>query len=462
MTRTHILVLFLTSFTALVPLNAAAEPATAEGEQHPLIVRQNAQAEQARAVFEAWRATGDGDVRSERPLVIALFTGSDTDPAPHYRERLTRTMQHIQRFYADEMDRHGFGPITFPLELEDDGLLKVHVVRGDRPNAEYNGDHGREIREIINRALAEEGIDGNTRTVVMFCNLTVWDPAARTMRHHSPYYAIGSSREGRAWQLDSVLLDAAELGNTDRDQYLRDGQYGHISLGRYQSIFVGGVCHELGHALGLPHNRERADERALWGTALMGSGNRTYGEELRGEGRGSFLTLAHALKLAVHPSFSGSVRDMNRRPRSRYVSLEHEPIAEGRGTRLTGRVESDIPVHAVIAYLDPEGGSDYDATTHVAVPDGEGRFTIDCTAFHGERGQVRLVRVHANGWASFKEDLHLDYTRDAEGVLTLNGPERLGALPADGIESSTAVGTLPVEGAAHEACPHCTGSMPHD
>ncbi|MFI4860561.1 MAG: hypothetical protein ACIAXF_07775 [Phycisphaerales bacterium JB063] len=447
--------------SALLTIAVTLSPVpTQAAEQEALIAQQHAQAEQARSIIEAWRASGEGDVEGDRPLIVTLFTGSDTDPAPMYRERLTRTMQHIQQFYADEMERHGFGPLTFGLELEDDGLLRIHIVRGDRPSAEYNGDHGQEIRQLVNRALAEEGIDGNQQTVVMFCNLTVWDPDRRTMRHHSPYYAIGSSREGKAWQLDSALLDAAELGNTDRDQYLRDGQYGHISLGRYQSIFVGGVCHELGHAFGLPHNKERADERALWGTALMGSGNRTYGEELRDEGPGSFLTLAHAMKLAVHPGFTGSVREMTRRPRSRIASFGFEPIHDQRGVRLTGTVESDVPVHAVIAYLDPEGGSDYDATTHVAVPDAEGQITLDCTAFAGERGQVRIVSVHANGWANFKEDFHLEYRRNAAGQVEVRMPPRRdprGALP-DALGQDTFYGTMPVEPATPEPCPHCTGA----
>lgn len=444
----------LTLALLLFPATLSLAQAMPAEDTDALTARQHAQVQAARAIIEQWRATDGGDERGERKLIITLFTGNNTDPAPHYRERLTRTMRHIQQFYADEMDRHGFGPLTFGLEIRDDDLLKVHVVRGDRPSAEYNGDHGREIRDLVNRALAEEGIDGNCETVVMFCNLTVWDPERRTMRHHSPYYAIGSSRAGRAWQLDSVLLDAAELGNTDRDLYIRDGQYGHISLGRYQSIFVGGVCHELGHALGLPHNKERADERALWGTALMGSGNRTYGEELRDEGPGSFLTLAHAMKLAVHPSFSGSVRDMNRRPRSRYVSFDLEPIHDARGVRITGQIESDIPVHAVLVYLDPEGGRDYDATAHVAVPDADGGFTLDCTAFAGTRGQIRLVRVHANGWAQFKEDMHLDYTRDGDGRLDVTRPERLGEAPND---PDAVYGTPPVEDAPPEPCPHCAG-----
>ena len=81
-----------------------------------------------------------------------------------------------------------------------------------------------------------------------------------------PYYESGDSRHGTAWQVDSPLLDSALLGVND--QHITDGQYGRISLGKYNSFFVGGVCHELGHALGLPHCKESAASRAARGTAF--------------------------------------------------------------------------------------------------------------------------------------------------------------------------------------------------
>ena len=53
---------------------------------------------------------------------------------------------------------------------------------------------------------------------------------------------------------------------------VNDQQYGHISVGRYNSIFIGSGARELGHSLGLPHDKERADEQSR-GTSLMGSGS---------------------------------------------------------------------------------------------------------------------------------------------------------------------------------------------
>ena len=40
---------------------------------------------------------------------------------------------------------------------------------------------------------------------------------------------------------------------------------------------------------------------------------------------------------------------------------------EGNGFMFSGRVTADPPVYGVVAYTDPDGGGDYDATTATAV-----------------------------------------------------------------------------------------------
>lgn len=122
---------------------------------------------------------------------------------------------------------------------------------------------------------------------------------------------------------------------------LRDGQYGRISLGKYNSIFVGGVCHELGHALGLPHNMERPDEQKAFGTALMGSGNRTYGDNLRDEGRGSFLTLGEGLRLAAHPLFTHSEKGIGLPANARLENLQVQLSQDQQSFQVTAQVVAD-------------------------------------------------------------------------------------------------------------------------
>lgn len=242
--------------------------------------------DRARALLETWE--NESPAKTKRLMRICYWSPQDREPQPDYRARLTRVMQHIQAFYLREMTAWGFASRSIQLDLENDGLLHLHMVKGTLKSdecSEADGKDGRDIRKDCLKALSEVGIDGEKETLVIFCNLADWDAEKRTMSHHSPYYASGNSQGGTAWQVDSSLLDSALL--PVRDQHLQDRQYGRISLGKYNSIFVGGVCHELGHALGLPHCKECAPARRLRGTALMGSGNRTYGNELRGEDKGS-------------------------------------------------------------------------------------------------------------------------------------------------------------------------------
>lgn len=351
------------------------------------------QAAAARSILDAWHA--DAPVPGDRRLQIIAWRTSDRPFPQAQRERLDRIMTHIQDFYRREMERHGFGPRTIRLDRDAAGAMVVHEVTGAGGWTEYGGPDGGRIRGECVPVLREKGIDINRETVMIFTNLAEWDPQKLTFRHQSPYYASGDWRRGTAWQLDSPELDATNLSL--KEPLIQDGQYGRISLGKHNSIFIGGIAHELGHALGLPHCRERSDE-AAHGTALMGSGNRTYGDELRGEGRGSFLTLAHALRLASHPQFSGSLKGFADEPCGSFSHLAVTSAADRRSFRVTGRVTGAPPVYAVVGYLDPGGGSDYDAHTVSAVPDADGRFTIDCSALVPDRAaDLRLVACHANG-----------------------------------------------------------------
>jgi hypothetical protein len=370
---------------------AAEETNSARAEIAPKVAA-------ARAILDPWLATNPEPVKKKVHLV--LWTPKDREPAPRYRERLSAIFVDIQKFYAREMERIGFGPRTIGLDEMGDGLLRVHLVRGLNDYTNYSTPSGSAIRRECLPALEAAGLNPAEELIVLFCNMSNWDDTRRTISQNSPYYASGTHRGGTAWQVDSPILDLDFL--TEKAKNLRDGQYGNISLGRYNSIFIGGACHELGHALGLPHNKERADERAAFGTALMGSGNRTYGEQLRGESKGSFLTLAHALRLAAHPMFSGSAKGINLPRSAKPDELKIQP--KGKGFEFSGRVttaSNEPPVYAVIAYMDPTGGSDYDATTTTAVPDKDGRFTLDCQALApGKTGELRVVYLQANGQAS--------------------------------------------------------------
>ena len=347
----------------------------------------------ARARLDAYHASDPQPV--QRRLHVVCWRARDREFAADYRDRLDRILTHIQGFYASEMQRHGLGPRSIQLDRDPAGRLVIYEVTGESGFADYGVTDGQRIRRECLPVLRAAGINPEQETVMIFTNLADWDPRTKRFRHKSPYYAGGNHLAGTAWQLDSAELDTSNLSL--QTPLIQDGQYGRISLGKHNSIFIGGIAHELGHALGLPHCREGQDEAAK-GTALMGAGNRTYGDELRGEGQGTFLTAAHALRLASHPQFSGFGTGMREDPAGRFVDLSATTVADGRRFVVRGRVLAAIPVYALVAYLDPEGGGDYDARTAVAIPNDAGEFELHCTRLvAGRPATLRIVACHANG-----------------------------------------------------------------
>ncbi|MDF1813307.1 MAG: hypothetical protein P1V20_14005 [Verrucomicrobiales bacterium] len=74
---------------------------------------------------------------SDRKLHIICWRPIDRAYAKNYRQRLRRIMEHIRNFYADEMERTGFGRRTFQLNYDEFGELIIHEAIGDSEFADY-------------------------------------------------------------------------------------------------------------------------------------------------------------------------------------------------------------------------------------------------------------------------------------------------------------------------------------
>ena len=161
--------------------------------------------------------------KTARQLNIVYFLGSDTEPVPDYERRLSELLLYLQQFYGKEMQRHGYGARSFGLDIKSPGRVNIIEYKAKNPAAHYPYENGggwkaaQELDEFFN-----------------------------------------------CFALDYPAFDIKHLGQKTRE-------------GRLLTKWYGGMAHELGHGLNLPHNHQTASDGKKYGTALMGSGNYTFG-----------------------------------------------------------------------------------------------------------------------------------------------------------------------------------------
>ena len=330
------------------------------------------------------------------PLKVISFVPSDMEPFENREERLGRVMTYVQEFYRKGMEAQGFGPKTFALEWTEPGKLRIYTVKGQKKQAEYGRNDSSTVRNEVRAAMqAQHNIDINNEHIIIFQSLLAWKDNVAT--ELGPYVGGGNAISGTAWVYDDPLLDAAKLSSRDPGGYY----HRHVSIGQFNTHYIGGIAHELGHAFGLPHDKETNEQQKTLGTSLMGSGNHTFGEELRNQGKGTFLSGASALQLSTVRAFVGNLSGSRDRAAWRIDSLA--ATHQNDKATFTGRFIAVPPIVGIIAYNDPrnEGDQhDYDAKAWMVKADASGRFTIEISDLEVNDYQLRFVAVHQGGQKS--------------------------------------------------------------
>lgn len=372
-----------------------------------------AQPDQAKHILKtvnAWR--GEKDKNGGKKLRVVYFYPKDRKPLKEHTKRWDGIMNDIQDFYRTEMKRLGYEEVELGLERES-GMLKLHEVRGNaNDDGSYAYGSGNKIRGEVFNALQAKGINHREETILIVCGLSRTEGKKVTI--YSPYYGMGANHiYGLCFtaDMDWLSIDGLRPDPTKTILQVKEHRgYEPFTLARFNTTYVGGAIHELGHGMSLPHNHATKVE-AKMGTALMGAGNYTYRKEWRNEGKGSFLTHSSALRLLVHPLFSGTTKQCKESPKAKYVKLKVSH-ADGK-IHIRGSIGSAIPAVAMIAYNDRENkgqrgymvNKDYDATTWTSVLSPNGEFRIRIGDLRDGNHQIRLLSVHANG-ATVTKRLH--------------------------------------------------------
>ncbi len=162
------------------------------------------------------------DTVPEYVLRVVYFVPKDREPDPNMDTKLDTMVKDIQKFYADEMERHGFGRKFFRFETDENGDAIVHQVIGKYNDADYISGNKAGSTEINDQFDTSQNI-----------YLMVLDYSSEV--------------------LDASTTRACGRGGTNRD-------------GGFAILPASGPCfnlvniaHELGHAFGLQHDF-RSDE----------------------------------------------------------------------------------------------------------------------------------------------------------------------------------------------------------
>lgn len=267
------------------------------------------------------------------------------------------------------------------------------------------------VRKEVKESLAAQGVKMDEETFVVFQLLLDWrDGKAIEI---GPYVGGGGPTSGTAWVYDDPHLDPKLLSSREAGGY-----YGHpCSWGEFNTHYIGGIAHELGHAFGLPHDCEQVAQRQKMGHSLMGGGNHTYGRELRNEGPGAFLSAASAMILSRHPLFGGDRTAARARATCTLKALA-ATYADNTLT-LRGQFTAQPPAFGVIAYNDDEAkAGDYDAVSWTSLVKPDGSFEIKVGEIKPGSFELRLRACHTNGRTTTVA--RYKYTTNSEGKPDLS------------------------------------------
>lgn len=394
-----------------VGTNYSAPPATVAATDDP---DGCALLQAAQRVIAAYH---EGHRGSHDVLRVVYFHPHDRDPLPNYVERLDRVLADISNFYRDGLQRFGIESTGIPLERKD-GQLVLHVVRGKYPEKKYTRDSGRDIEAELRDALGGT-IDFDRERVLVLHGLGRREPDGRYI-FDSPYYGLSSSdqRWGLCHALDCELLDPRLLTETKAKIVHNEHTDPRMeqTLGAFNTFYIGGIAHELGHGLGLDHDAGNVAEAGN-GDSLMGAGNLSYRQNLWDGGPPAFVSRVSALQLISHPLLTGSNQGRWEETGEKIERLDFSSV--GSALQIEGRVSSAIPAYAAVAYAWPRNGDEHFACTFPALFDGE-RFTLQAVRLHPQRYQLRLVFLYVNGARSTRNfDLNFEPS-GAPDAIALN------------------------------------------
>ena len=210
------------------------------------------------SLYAATKQALNLNVGEPRTVRMIYFLPNDRPFRQAVVDSMKTMMRRIQTFYADQMQAHGYGRMTFRYETDAQGEPLVHRVDGQHPDSHYLDNTWGAVKSEIYEAFA-------------------WE--------NDIYFIVIDNSNGR-------FGSVAGLGGENMSLTVFGGSYfaviGFVFVPSGFSFST--VAHEFGHAFGLEHDfRDK--------TYIM-----SYGGSLSNQ-----LSACAARVLSVHPCFNSDI-----------------------------------------------------------------------------------------------------------------------------------------------------------
>ena len=312
-------------------------------------------------------------------LNVVYFVPNDVVEPADYHRRLSEILLQAQSFFGTEMQRNGYGIKSFGL-LKDEIKKRVQliVIKGKQGRSAYPYEGGANaVMNEVNAYRAANASMFSSDHYLVILPATQYD--ANGEPGGVPFYGLGKF----CFALDYADQDIKYLGT------------GGV-LGTRAVKWIGGMIHELGHGLNLPHNCQKVSEGASLGMALMWAGNSTWGVSK------TFLTGADCAVLNVNQIFSKEVKAFygEKNASIKRIHASYDDVKQS--IIVKGIFASNETVTDILYYNDPnvnnEGigvNRDYNAVAWTSKPIGADSFYVEMPVveLHYKSNEVYELKV---------------------------------------------------------------------
>lgn len=294
-------------------------------------------------------------------LNVVYFIPNDVTAPADYHRRLSEILLSAQDFFGKEMERNGYGYKPFGL-LKDDikKRIKLIVIKGSKGGSAYPYSGGAAaIQADISNYKATHPTEFTGDHYLVITAATTYE--ANGEPGGVPFYGLGKF----CFALDYADQDIKYLG-------------GGGTLGTRATKWIGGMVHELGHGLNLPHNRQKFSSETSLGMSLMWAGNSTWGISK------TFLTAADCAVLNVNQIFNNDNKTYYQTSTASILEIHANYDATKGAIIVSGKYNSSLAVKDMLFFNDPnvnnEGtgvNKDYNAIAWTSKPIGTDGFAIE-------------------------------------------------------------------------------------